>query len=328
MSQFESDAPQATLDRPQSGERIGAGADPRRTTAAAAAPPSRLSRPSGSSWPSQLQGLHLQAADGASAVLSRMGAQLLSWRTEAGDEQLFMGQPTGANGPVDHRGGAPVVFPQFAQLGPLPTDGFACTSLWQVLTSGRDAQGNAFASLGLEADARTRALWDHDFACEFTVRVGGNLLQTELQVYNRSERAWSFQAALRTPLRVNDLSHARLFGLGEAPFLTQDPSGPNAPLARGSGLPLVAGLNRTYPQAPPRLLLREGARRVDIMAQGFADTVLCNPGPRHGALVPDVEPQAWRHLLCVAAANVVKPTVLQPGEHWAGVQRLTVMLGS
>jgi glucose-6-phosphate 1-epimerase len=273
--------------------------------------------------PSWLDGLHLQAADGASAVLSRRGAQLLSWHTAAGDEQLFVGQPTAISGPVQSHGGATVVFPQFAKLGPLPADGFASTSLWQVLTSGLDAQGRAFASLGLEADARTRALWDHGFACEFTVRVGAGLLQTELQVYNRSEHAWAFQAALRTPLRVNDWRQASLFGLGTAPFLNQDPGGSKAQLERGGGLVLAAGLDRIYPQAPPRLLLREGSRAVDIMAQGFADTVLWNPGPNHAALMPEVEPKAWRHLLCVAAANVARPTVLQPGEHWTGVQRLT-----
>jgi glucose-6-phosphate 1-epimerase len=276
--------------------------------------------------PSWLDGLHLQAADGASAVLCRYGAQLLSWRTAAGDEQLFSGQPEATSGPVDCHRGVPVVFPQFANLGPLPTDGFASTSLWQVLTTGLDAQGQAFASLGLEADSRTRALWDHEFACEFTVRVGGSLLQIELQVHNCSERAWSFQAALRTHLQVDDWSRGRLLGLGAAPFLNHAPSGSGASLERNSGRDLAAGTDRIFPQAPPRLLLREGARSVAIVTEGFADKVLCNPGP--GALMPDTEPPAWRQALCVAAANVASPKVLQPGEHWVGVQRLTVMLGS
>jgi glucose-6-phosphate 1-epimerase len=272
-----------------------------------------------------LHSLHLQAADGASAMLSHCGMQLLSWRTAAGREQLFVSQRRASTGQTPIGSGVQVVFPQFTHLDPLLAHSLWRTIPWQVLTSGHDAQGRAFASLGLQANARTRALWDHAFACELHVRVGGGTLQMDFQVHNNSARAWSFQAALPTYLRVDDLSQARLVGLGLAPFLQRDTRAPNALAQAPNGQALLAGMDRIYTRAPSHLLLREKSRSVFIATQGFADAVVWNPGAEHCANVPELEPHAWRHMLCVGAANMTKPLVLQPGTRWAGRQRLTAM---
>jgi Aldose 1-epimerase len=261
--------------------------------------PPALARPTRAPhWlPSRLKGMRLQAADGACVLLSRYGAQLLFWRTAAGEEQLVLNERTASSGALAGAGPATVEFTQFGplrqsgQLEPLTPGGGAGTSLWQVLTSGVDAQGHAFASLGLEADQHTRAMWDQNFACELNLRLGGNQLHLELQVHNRSQRSWPFQAALQTPLRVSDGSQACLTGLCAAP-----------------------GLHRSDPQAVSRLVLRDGARQLLVESQGFGATGLLDHASKH-----------FTGPLCVITANLPSPMVLQPGECWRASQRLEVM---
>jgi glucose-6-phosphate 1-epimerase len=287
--------------------------------------------------PAQSDLLHLRAADGASALLSRHGPELLCWRTAAGEEQLHCGQHTAPYGPVDRLGPANhVAFPQVGMLGPLPNDGLSSTRLWQMLTTEQDAQGHAVARLRLEADTRTRAIWDHDFACEYKLRVGGNLLQIDLLVHNRGQRAWSFQAALSTHLWVNDLRCAGLLGLHSAPFLNRNPGGsPAAPFEDDVSLVRVADVHRFYPQAPSRLLLRDGDRSVAITSHGFADKGFLNRSPNQLNITQklgsygerNIQPQAWRNGLCVTTANVSTPEILRPGARWAGMQRVRVIVG-
>ena len=91
--------------------------------------------------------LRLNGPQGASAVISKLGAQVLSWITPDGRERLFLSDKAVFDGSVAIRGGIPVCWPQFAGLGDLPKHGFVRTREWQV--SARRC-GDDYALLTLE----------------------------------------------------------------------------------------------------------------------------------------------------------------------------------
>mgnify|MGYP000843961582 CR=1 FL=1 len=64
--------------------------------------------------------LRLNGPRGASAVVSKLGAQVLSWVTPDVRERLFLSDKAVFDGSVAIRGGIPVCWPQFAGLGELP----------------------------------------------------------------------------------------------------------------------------------------------------------------------------------------------------------------
>src|SRR2546423_15270186 len=73
----------------------------------------------------------LSHSSGSSADVYLNGAHVTSWIPAGGREVLFMGQ-TATFSPGDPiRGGIPVVWPQFANLGGLPQHCFPRSTDWQ-----------------------------------------------------------------------------------------------------------------------------------------------------------------------------------------------------
>lgn len=280
-----------------------------------------------------LPALRLRDASGATALLSLHGGHLLSWCDPAGRERLYLSARTRSGAGQAVRGGVPVIFPKFAQRGPLaavPRHGFARTRAWErastaaSVSAATDAPGAA-ACLRLIDDEATRAAWPHRFELALTVRLSGPRLAIELGCRNTGDKPWAFSAALHTYLAVHRVEGAVIDGLQAARYVdsTQGQEHPAAmtPLTLdGSEIDRIywgGGVNR--------LTLTAGAQRLAIEASGFADTVVWNPGPAKAAQLDDVAAGDERGFVCIEAAAIEPQPMLQPGEQWLGVQQLTAL---
>ena len=264
--------------------------------------------------------LRLATGNGASAVLSLFGGQVLSWSPPAGGERLYLSPLAAHDGLQPIRGGIPVCFPQFADLGPLMQHGFARTAQWTVLTE-RHGKDFALVSLGLSDSAATRALWPHAFEAELSVLIEDNRLDLELEVGNRGDSEFSFTAALHTYLAVHEVEQTRLEGLHGYSY--RDKTDANR-IKRDSGdvVEIEAETDRIYHDVQRPLLLREYRRSLGINAEGFADVVVWNPWVERSAAIADLPKDGFRHLLCVEAAAAQHPVRLAAGERWWGRQTL------
>lgn len=266
----------------------------------------------------------LQSPDGARATLSLHGGQLLSWVPAGGEEQLYCSPLSRAGAGAALRGGVPVIFPQFAAQGPGPRHGLARTRAWTCVQQESSAH-DALAVLRLEDDADTLRAWPHAFALELTVRIAGARLEMELAVENRGEARFSFQAALHSYWRVQDLARVQIEGLQDRRYLEAD-TGLEG-VQHSHRLELLPGkaIDRiVYGPAAPLRLVEQGeasTRRLVIETEGFDDAVVWNPGADHG--LADLPPDDWRHFVCVEAAQIDHPPVLEPGEEWVARQSLT-----
>ncbi len=270
--------------------------------------------------------LHLRAADGATAAVSLFGAHVTSWRPiPGGDERLFLSERSALDGTRPIRGGVPVIFPQFNVRGPLPKHGFARTSMWTREATECHPYGDVSASLLLLSDAATLALWPHAFIARLTVRVGGPRLVISLAVENVGSTPLEFTAALHSYFRVHDTATTELVGLHGARF---EESGDRASLLfdEHEVVRLDRAIDRVYLQAPDRVTLREPDRQLDIDGEGFPDIVVWNPGVEGTASLPDMAADEEREMVCVEAAAVAEPIVLNPGRRWEGSQTCTVMV--
>src|SRR5689334_2681230 len=106
------------------------------------------------------------AAGGARAAALPYGAHVTSWVAPNGQEQLYLSARTAYAAGKAVRGGVPVIFPQFSDLGPLPKHGFARTRPWAVARRAPNAAAFSFGD-----DDATRAVWPHAFAAELSVTV-------------------------------------------------------------------------------------------------------------------------------------------------------------
>lgn len=266
-----------------------------------------------------------RSRDGACALATRQGAQLLSWIPPDGEECLYVSErsPFEAGRPI--RGGIPVVFPQFADRGPLAQHGFARTQAWRFAGAAQTSQG-AQARFVLEDSPQTHASWPGAFRLELVATIGGPSLDVRLRVTNTGQDAFAFTAALHTYLLVSEAAGARLQGLRGTRFANRGDSAGG--LEERECVKAAAPIDRVYFAAPGATLLADAGRSLRIGQRGFADTVVWNPGRERTASMADMPPEGFRRMLCVEAAAIEPPVRLQPGAHWDGGQTLSVSHGT
>jgi glucose-6-phosphate 1-epimerase len=236
-------------------------------------------------------------------------------------EQLYLSPASVLEAGSPVRGGVPVVFPQFAKLGPLAQHGFARTRPWHLDQANSDA---STAVLSLSDDTTTRNLWPHQFTLSLRIKIIGRELLMELSCLNTGTTPFDFTGALHTYLALSDIDQAKVLGLEGLPYIDavdqQEKKQSEALLAT------KAQLNRVYRQCQPDLLLLEqqGAalRRIAIRQRGFSDVVVWNPGETMCATLPDMAPQGYRNMLCIEAAQLSQAVRLEPGQRWIGSQSL------
>lgn len=268
--------------------------------------------------------LDLQSKDGAKARIASQGAHLCSWIPAGGSEQLFMSGRSEFKEGIAIRGGVPVVFPQFSNLGTLPKHGFARTSEWRLLESGVLDSGAAQAVYELKENIARLTIWPHVFRAVLRFTLHGNALQMTLDIQNTGDTHFNFCAALHTYLAVRDISQASLHGL-QGLHYRDTVTGKDHCLDSDAALQVQAETDRIYGGAPARLELRQPHQTTVISSAGFADAVVWNPGAG-AANISDMEAGGEKRMLCVEAATILRPVNLAPGGNWSGSQTLEILV--
>lgn len=258
--------------------------------------------------------VEIAAVDGSTATVALHGGHVVSWRTADGRERLFVSDAATVDGGAAIRGGIPVCFPQFAGQGPLPKHGFARTATWSAAGDGRFV---------LEVGADSWPGWPHACALTIDVLLGPSTLTTVFRVEHRGDRPAAFTGALHTYLACADSTAVSVHGLDG--------------LALHGGGRLAGAITFADPSVDVDLAVLDaiGSVRVDglegvggpsmIVAQtGFRDVVVWNVGATLGSSMSDLGAGQWRDYVCVEAAAVADPVIVEPGSVWTGSQTLTI----
>jgi len=269
-----------------------------------------------------IEALRLNGPKGVSAVIAKLGAQLLSWVTSDGRERLFLSDQACFDGSIAIRGGVPVCFPQFASVGDLPKHGFVRTRPWTV-SARRTGDDYALVTLQCNDDESTRALWPHAFVAELTVMLEADRVDIEFSVTNTGGEPFSFTGALHSYLRVVQVEDVALEGLHGHEY-RDAASGDKVIRETGTELIVDQEIDRVYYNVKRPQLLQAGNLSLGIQAQGFPDVVVWNPWVDKCAGMADMPANGWRHMLCLEAA-ATRPVSLPAGEEWYGRQTLVVV---
>ncbi len=271
-----------------------------------------------------LETVSLRHASGSSAEIAIQGAHVTSWKRATGDEMLFVSANSALTAGEPIRGGIPVVFPQFAALGPLPMHGLVRTTPWEVADVGRDPTGAVFALLRTRDTESTRALWPHAFRANMRVTLD-EALATAITIENTGQEAFPFHCALHTYLRVADLRKVSVEGLEGATY--QDRTAKSVQRReRRRPLTVRGEVDRIYVSRAGRLRIVDESRGRAILLDraGFNDVVVWNPGEQKARATINLADGEWLNMLAVESAQIVPPVQLLPGSLWSGVQRMRV----
>lgn len=268
-----------------------------------------------------LPAVRLCAPSGATATVTLHGAHVVSWKSAAGVEQLYLSPNTRFESGQAIRGGVPVVFPQFNTRGVLPRHGFARTCRWALVEDDVRAEGACSVTLALQSHKVIKALWPHVFGCTLTVALQEDSLAITLHISNQGPDSFSFQAALHTYLAVGSIDSMRLDGLDACDFEDCTAAGGNA-VMRHTPLKPYEAIDRIYFDAPGQMQLQSDLGQTELQHSGFCDVVVWNPGGASAACPPDLPKDGFRQFLCVEAACIGRPVTLLEGQSWSGMQTL------
>ena len=270
-----------------------------------------------------IDAVRLNGPQGTTVTVSLLGGQVLSWMTQDGRERLFLSERAVFDGSVAIRGGIPVCFPQFSNLGDLPKHGLLRTKAWK-LNDQRHADDFALVTLEISDDEETRAIWPHPFRAEITIMLEADRLDLEFCVENTGSEAFEFTGALHTYLRMTQVEDVSLEGLYGHDY--RDAANGDVVIREtGTELRIDRETDRIYHNIKRPQLLQAANLSLAIHSQGYPDVVIWNPWVDQCAKLKDMAPDGWRHMLCVEAAAARKPVSLPVGEEWYGRQTLVVV---
>lgn len=261
---------------------------------------------------------------GAQAVVSHWGAQVLSWIPPDGVERLYVSPLSRGENATPIRGGIPVIFPQWADRGPLTRHGFARRLTWRMTEQKADREF-VFATWRLSSDdlpTRYQQEIPPGWWAEVTVMLSPDRLDVELAVGNDGAEVLSFTGGLHTYLATPELELSNLSGLFGLTYQDADNDWQSV-TERAPELVVERAINRVYPAPQRPLLWRWGKEATGIDQAGFSDLVVWNPGEHHH--LPDLPRDGFRRFLCVEAAQLTTPVTLAPGEEWFGRQSLVAL---
>ncbi len=265
----------------------------------------------------QLSSIRLAHPSGATAEVYHHGAHLTSFVPAGGGEVFFVSREARFDAASSIRGGVPVIFPQFANQGPLAKHGFARLAEW-VLPDATETS----ATFALTDSPETLNLWPHTFLATLVVELHADALEMRLDVFNRGAEPMEFTAALHSYFRVADVREAAVLDLKGGAFHDKELDRDRA--QEEDELTVAGPLDRVYHGAPDRIRIRDGERTIVLEKAGFADAVVWNPWTEGAAKLDDMADDEYLRMLCVEAGTVAVPVRLEAGGRWSASQRISV----
>ncbi|MEO7218921.1 MAG: D-hexose-6-phosphate mutarotase [Gemmatimonadaceae bacterium] len=251
---------------------------------------------------------------GATARITHHGAHVVSWLDASGQERLYLSSLARYGPGESIRGGIPVIFPQFG-TGPLPKHGFLRTRRWSLV-----AHLGSSATFRITDDERTRAIWPYRFVAQLTVNLA-EMLTVSLSITNSGDSPFSFTAALHNYFAVTDIQRAAVEGLASLIYIDKMAARARC-VEESAALRIDGETDRIYTSGPRQVGISSaiGSSSTVIGADGFGDWVVWNPWREGSVSLGDMEPVDYLTMLCVEAARISDPVVLDPGAEWSGTE--------
>nr|GEZ11044.1 putative glucose-6-phosphate 1-epimerase [Tanacetum cinerariifolium] len=261
------------------------------------------------------------------------GAHVTSWKNEHGEELLFLSSKAIFKPPKPIRGGIPICFPQFSNLGVLDQHGFARNRFWTFDDDPPplppDAINKVITDLILRPTKEDLKIWPHSF--EFRLRItlgpGGELMLTSrIRNTGTDGKPFTFSFAYHTYFSVSDISEVRVEGLETLDYLDNCQNRERF-TEQGDSITFESEVDRIYLGTPTKITVmdHEKKRTLVMRKDGLPDAVVWNPWDKKAKAMVDFGDDEYMHMLCVEAAAVEKPITLKPGEEWRGRQELSTI---
>lgn len=220
------------------------------------------------------------------------------------------------------RGGVPVLFPQFADTGPLPKHGLVRTAQWG-LREEHTAPGVHLLHYGLDIAPDDYPVWPHAAKLDLMVTARRDALVFTLQVTNTgNDGPLRWTGGLHPYFAVPDLLACGVCGLAGLGVRDRYDAG-----FRSQPTGMLTFCRQPFERlydACPAVTLDTGRYSLHLDAGGFDQWMVWNPGEAGAGALADLPAADWRRFVCIEPVRVARPVVLAPGEMFDGHLRIRI----
>lgn len=245
-----------------------------------------------------------------------LGAQTLSASLGNGLDIFYLSPVTPPlNKQAPARGGVPVLFPQFAELGRLTKHGFARTAQWQKIEH-MISTGHQSSCYALNIAPEQYADWPHAARLELSTEVSPNKFSARLQIVNTGSNFFQWTGGLHPYFAVDSLLNVTITGLQG--LHVQDRYNSSATLESATTLSFNDTACEKLYDGCTALSLKSSERHIHLQASGFDQWMVWNPGRTGGDALSDLPGGDWQRFVCIEPACVSRPVLLLPDEAFVG----------
>lgn len=246
------------------------------------------------------------------------GAQITSTLFDD-HEILYLSPLSVKNSPA--RGGIPVLFPQFANLGLLPKHGFARNLPW-VKSFEKISSSEHSLQYSLTVGANFFTDWPYDALLELDSTINAKGFSQTLRVTNTGSQPFEWTGGLHPYLIVDDVCQIQVKGLCNTTYY--DCHNPADKLFESEFLLFDEQPCEKLFDTAPNLIIRDKKFELVISTSGFSQWMIWNPGKMNN--LADLPLDAWKSFICIEPVIVSKPNRLSPGETFVGEMAIKLQL--
>lgn len=269
---------------------------------------------------------------GSSAEVLLYGGQVVSWKNERREELLFMSSKANWKPPRAIRGGIPICFPQFGNLGSLEQHGFARNRMWSLDSDPSPlppANNQSSVDLILKSTEEDLKIWPRCFELRLRVTLSAGRLTLIPRVRNTDNKTFSFMFTLCNYFSVSDISEVRVEGLETLDYF-DNLNNRQRFTEQADAITFDGEFERVYLSTPTKIAIidHEKKRTFELWKDGMPDAVVWNPWDKKAKALQDLGDEDYQSMLCVDSAVIETPIILKPFEEWKGRQEISTVSSS
>ncbi|KAH7482462.1 hypothetical protein PRIC1_006856 [Phytophthora ramorum] len=279
--------------------------------------------------------IELRHPSGSRAEVHLYGATVTSFYAaqEPARNVLFLSQKALLDGSKPIRGGIPLVFPVFGAAEGFPNHGFARVHHWKLSQLDQtvgDDKSPTVATFSLDVSDDIKAMYPHDFALVYEVKLFANALATSLHIQNKSDEEIAFQALLHTYLSADDVRDGGVVVESLKGLTYHDKVAAVQNTEERDVLGFAQETDSVYANAPSAVVVRmkraDGREQVvTIEKEAFiksgasqtpqdSDVVVWNPWADKAKAMSDFGDEEYPTMLCVEPGRVSEQQKLPAGQ--------------
>jgi glucose-6-phosphate 1-epimerase len=241
--------------------------------------------------------------------INSFGAQLLSTELLNGLDLFYLSPFYIKN--TTHRGGVPIIFPQFGNIGKLKKHGFARDLNW-VQEKCNNLNNEIILKYSLSIDRFTINNWNFDSKLFITFRLIKNTsLSIKFEVHNIDKKSFSFTGGLHPYFLIKNRSNLKITGLEDSLFIDTDP------LINTFNLNDNTGIERLY-LSNSDIKFYNGFNWLKLSVSGFENWMIWNPGTLGAKKIVDLPDTDWEKFICIEPLVNKNSVLLQPNDFFIG----------